>query len=337
MEYLQKLNSINNSHYSISDIKFLKELISTRIPIKTALDIISVNKTKAIKETVFKKLDNGLLFEDVIYDYLPKEIKKYFIKLIKILGFEKTIDISLNIIENRKKNIDSIISKSLYPIILLLVSIVALIIFDNFALDSIIQMMSSFVSDLNSINIFRLIFGIFTKILMIIIFLCIVLLIICLFFNKGYYVYCLLNKYLSNNIFCTFYTNEFINLYVIFVENGYKTKEALDIISKLDNLTVAHNLAISISERLVEGDDFIRSMDSINIDDSLTKFIKIACMSSDFIKILISFIEYSNSKITAFIKKITTIVQLSSYVVIGLIIIFVYQLLFMPMQAITGF
>ena len=97
MEYLQKLNNIFKVRYSINDIKFLSKLIDTKMPIKTCLDIISSSKTKGISNDISKKLDEGELFEDIISDYVPKDISKYFEKLIKLLGFNKTIDISLNI------------------------------------------------------------------------------------------------------------------------------------------------------------------------------------------------------------------------------------------------
>ena len=63
----------------------------------------------------------------------------------------------------------------------------------------------------------------------------------------------------------------------------------------------------------------------------------IASYSKDYLSILLSYLEYSKEKVNIFIKKVTAYIQGSSYAVIGLIIIFVYQLLFMPMQAITGF
>lgn len=337
MEYLQKLNSFFKPHYQINDLKFLRDLIETKMSIKTCLEMISSNKTKKLSNEISLKLDEGYLFEDIIVDYVPNNISKYFEKMIKILGFNKTIDICINIAEAKQRNIESIMSKVLYPIILMIVSVVALIVFDSFALDSIIQMMSSFISDFTMISIFRIVFGIVTKLLILVIVLIGVVLALCIVFNKGYIVYSYLNTILPNSILCTYFTNEFINLYMIIIENGYNTKETLDIISSLDNLVISSRLADSISFNLINGEGLIQSININGIDKTLTSFFKIASYSKESLKILKSYLEFSESKIKSFIKKLTEVLQISSYVVIGMIIIFVYQLLFMPMQAITGF
>ena len=337
MEYLQKLNNIFKVRYSINDIKFLSKLIDTKMPIKTCLDIISSSKTKGISNDISKKLDEGELFEDIISDYVPKDISKYFEKLIKLLGFNKTIDISLNIIETRKKNIDDVLGKALYPLILMFVSIIALIIFDNFGLDSIIQMMSSFIDDLSLISLFRGVFSIVTKVLFIILILVIGICIAWFGFNKQVFIYEFINKIFKDNIINVYFTNEFINLYTIIINNGYKTKEALDIIKELDNMKICSCIADEVSNSLKEGNDLVNSVDIEELDSSLSKFFMIASYSKDYLSILLSYLEYSKAKVNIFIKKVTAYIQGSSYAVIGLIIIFVYQLLFMPMQAITGF
>lgn len=337
MELLQKLNNIFKPRYSINDIKFLSKLIDTKMPIKVCLDIISSSKTRSISEDIIKKLDDGHLFEDVICDYVPRDISKYFEKLIKLLGFNKTIEISLNIIESRKKNIDSVIGKALYPIILMFVSIVALILFDNFGLDSIIQMMSSFIDDLSMISIFRIVFSIVTKLLLILVIAIFGIAVTWGIFNKQVYIYECINKIFKDNIINVYFTNEFINLYTILVSNGYKTKECLDIIKTLDNMPICAYIANKVSLSLRDGNDLVNSVDIEELDSSLSKFFKIASCSKDFLSILINYLEYSSNKVNIFIKRVTAFIQGSSYVVIGLIIIFVYQLLFMPMQAITGF
>lgn len=337
MELLQKLNSIFKIRYSINDIKFLSKLIDTKMPIKTCLDIIGAPITRNISEDISKKLDDGCLFEDVICDYVPKDISKYFEKLIKLLGFNKTIEISLSIIESRKKNIDNVIGKALYPIILMFVSIVALILFDNFGLDSIIQMMSSFVDDLSMINTFRIIFSVVTKLLLILVISILGIVVAWNGFNKQVLIYEYFNKVFKDNIINIYFTNEFINLYTILASNGYKTKECLDIIKELDNMPICSYIANKVSLSLKDGNDLVNSVNIDELDSSLSKFFKIASCSKDFLSILINYLEYSSNKVNVFIKRITAYIQGSSYVVIGLIIIFVYQLLFMPMQAITGF
>lgn len=334
---ISKLNDWSFTKYSISDIKFLNELINSGMPIKNSLEIISTNKTRKVSKIIINRLNDGDLFEDIIGDYVPRSISKYFDKLIKVIGFNKTISIVLNIIETRKKNIDSVISKSIYPLILMFVSLTALIIFDRFGLDSIISLMSSFINDFESIELFRRIFNILTIIILIILFCIFILLVSIIFFKKGVFIYKIFNKYFSNSIISTYFTNEFISLYLILVDNGYKTKDALNIIKELDNIPISAFMANEISLNLKEGNGFISSFDSLYFDRSFSKYISVASFSNSYINILERYSEFASLKVIDFIKKFTSFIQGLSYVVIGFIIIFVYQLLFMPMQAITNF
>lgn len=332
-----KLNDYLKRKYSFNDIKFLNELINSGMPIKNCLDIISSKKTIKISNEIILKLDNGDLFEDIIGDYIPNNISKYFAKLIKLLGFNKTIKIVLNIIETRKKNIDSVISKAIYPLVLMFVSMIALIVFDRFGLDSIISLMSSFIDDFSSIYLFRGIFSFLTLIICISLILISVILILIIFFNKAVYIYKLFNKLFPNSIINTYFTNEFISLYLIIFNNGYKTKDALDIIKELDNVPISAFMADEISKGLELGDGFIGSFDNLYFDRSFSKYLSVASNSSSYLNVLDRYCEYASLKVINFIKNFTAFIQGASYIVIGFIIIFVYQLLFMPMQAITGF
>ena len=70
-------------------------------------------------------------------------------------------------------------------------------------------------------------------------------------------------------------------------------------------------------------------------DSSLKRFIKIANYTNDFEGILNTYIDVVKRKIEYRIKKYTLTLQMLTYSFIGLIIIFIYQLLFIPMQAIN--
>lgn len=332
-----KLSNLFCIRYSLNDIKFLNELINSGMPIKNCLDIISTKKTEKISKEIINSLDNGDLFEDVIINYIPNNLSKYFSKLIKQLGFNKTIKIVLDIVETRKKNIDSVISKAIYPIILMFVSMTALIIFDKFGLDSIISLMSSFIDDFSAVYLFRTIFSFLSFVICLLLIIIGILTVAIIFFNKGVYIYKLFNKYFPNSIINTYFTNEFISLYLIIFNNGYKTRETLNIIKDLDNVPISAFMADEILLGLEAGDGFISSFDSLYFDKSFSKYLSVASFSNSYSNILEKYCEYASLKVISFIKSFTAFIQGTSYVVIGFIIIFVYELLFMPMQAITGF
>jgi len=92
-----------------------------------------------------------------------------------------------------------------------------------------------------------------------------------------------------------------------------------------------------IYDKLLEGDNLKVASEQIYYDSALTRTLKIAMYTNNFTGLLSEYVNVSQNKIKIAMKRLTLIIQLSSYVVIGLIIVFIYQILFLPMQAISMF
>ena len=95
-------------------------------------------------------------------------------------------------------------------------------------------------------------------------------------------------------------------------------------------------LAFHLDEGLIEGQPLNKAIQKDYYDSSLARYIKLASYSNDFSNIIDSYVLITQEKIKNRMKLYTTTIQLVTYAFIGAIIIFIYQLLFMPMQAITN-
>ena len=96
-------------------------------------------------------------------------------------------------------------------------------------------------------------------------------------------------------------------------------------------------LAFHLDESLMEGETMKEAMHKKYYDSSLSRFIKIGNYTNDFSQIISSYISLAKKKIRQRMKRYTVTIQLSTYAFIAAIIIFIYQVLFMPMQAISMF
>lgn len=321
----------------IEDLIYLNELLKSGISLKDSFDLLKTNNNSKLFDELLIKLDKGLMIENIIYEYLPRNISAYMKNLLKRLSFQKSLELALSFYKKNKENSDSLKKSITYPLVLLFVSLTALYLFDNYGLDSILNLMESFEVNINSFLIIR----IFMKIIIVSFYLAFIIisLIILFFINEKRITlfYILISKYFRNSLIHTYFTEDFISLLVITNKLGYKTKDSLTILKGLENKKVVALLAYHVEDKLLNGESLKDAIKQNYFDDSLSKFISIASYANDFNKILESYVTLSRNKIINKTKKYTTLLQLTSYVVIGLVIIFIYQVLFLPMQAINSF
>lgn len=335
-DYLKKIFA-KKEKISIEDLTSLNELLKTNLSLKNCLELIKNKSNYKIFDKLIKQLDKGYLVEDVIENYMPKEIAKYLKNLLRTMSFTDALDLSLSFFNKVKENTKAIEKAVLYPFILLFVSLSALYLFDAYGLDTILNMLKSFSTDLTSLKIIRIILRIIVYIFYfgLLIFIC---LLIYFIQDKNISLfYILVCKYLPNGLLQTYFCEEFISLLLICIDLGYKTKDALNILKNLHNKPITSFLAFHMDNKLLEGETLKEASKQIYYDYTLSNFINIAIYTNDFSKILNDYVFLSRNKIKNKMKQLALIVQISSYMMIGFIVVFIYQILFLPMQAITNF
>lgn len=319
------------------DLISLNELLKAGLPLKGSLDLLKNKSNTKLIDEIIKKLDRGISVDEVFNNYLPKNISVYLLPLIKKMPFLNSLSLSLAFFEKEKEYTKEILGYFLYPFILLFISLSALYLFDAYGLDSILNMLKSFSDGFSNIGIFRMVLRIIVYLFYIS--LMIVLLLALYFFRKRNIClfYILVCKYLPNCIIQKYFCVEFISLLNICINNGYKSKDSLEILKSIHNKPIVSFLAYHLDEKLLEGNSLKQASKQAYYDYSLSKFINIAVYSNDFSKILNDYIHLSTSQIKTKMKKMATIVQTVTYCMIGFVIIFVYQVLFLPMNALANF
>ena len=336
--YLKKIETyFKPKVISIEDLKYLNELLKSNLPLKSCMALIQTDNNSKVFQEITKRLDKGELIEKIIKDYLNKDIGMYMSNLLKNLSFSNSLELALSFHDKNKENMKFLEKSIAYPIILLFISLSALFLFDNYGLDSILNLMKSFNTDITTYSILRAImrFMVYAFYILFII----VSLIILIFIKPKRITmfYLLMNKYLPNNFLKIYYTEEFVSLLIITLKLGYKTKDALTILKSLINKPLVSFMAYHLDDYLLEGASLKEASKQKYYDETFSKFVNIASYTTNFVKILESYVELARNKIKNKMKLYTTILQLSSYVVIGFVIVFIYQILFLPMQAITSF
>ena len=320
---------------SIEDITYLSKLLQTNLSISDCFDLIRNKKNNEILNKIIERLNQGQTIEKAITNHLPLEIETYVKALISSLSFSETLNLSLLFNDKNQTNKNELIVSLAYPCILLFISISALYLFDLYGIDSIMNVLKSFNDNGDVYLGIRMIFRIIINIIYILVLIVTGLFVYYLNPKRIVIMYIFMSKYFPNSLINTYYCEEFMSLFLICFQSGYKTKQSLTILKSMKSKPVISFLAFHLDDSLLKGESLKEAVNKNYYDSSLTRFIKIANYSNDFSNIISSYIELSKKRIKNKLKRYTLTIQLSTYVFIGIIVIFIYQILFTPMKAIS--
>ena len=329
------LKMLSRKTLSIEDVSYLSKLLNTNMSISECFTLLQNRKNKEIFEDIRKKLDQGEMIENVIKDYLPRQLKTYVISLLSTLSLAAALSLSLKFEQRSSQGKKELINSLAYPLILLFITMTSLYLFDLYGIDSIFSLIRSFEADIELFGSLRMVFRIMINVFY---YLILLLFVVALFFFRPANVimlYIFVSKYLPNSLLNIHYSQEFMALFLICSQAGYKTKQSLEILKAMTSKPVISFLAFHLDESLLEGESLKDATKKNYYDSSLSRFIKIANYTNEFSEVIGSYVELSRDKIKRRIKRYTSTLQMMTYVFIGLIIIFIYQILFMPMQAIS--
>jgi len=324
-----------DNRLSIEDITYLSKLLNTNLSISECFELISNNKNKNILQSIKNKLDEGISIDKAIKEYLPKQIETYILALLSNLSFSETLSLSLDFYNNNENSKKELINNIAYPCILLFISVTSLYLFDLYGIDSIMNVMNSFNNQNNIYLGIRIILRIVINAFYIFVLIVTGLFVYYLNPKRIAIMYIFVSKYFPNSLINTYYCEEFMSLLLICTKKGYKTKQSLAILKNMKSKPIISFLAFHLDEGLLKGESFKQAISKTYYDSSLARFIKIANYTNDFSNIISSYVQLSKQRIQNRLKKYTLTIQLSTYLFIGLIVIFIYQILFMPMQAIS--
>ena len=335
MAFLKKI--FYKQELSIEDLSYISKLVDTNISFYQTLELLKNKKNEKIFIAINKALKEGKMIEEIIGTYLPSQIKDYMLPLLKTLPFSKALSLSLEFYEKHKQNQNKILGQIAYPCILLFVTMSVLYLFDLYGMDTIFNLISSFNANIELYTSLRIVFRIMITIMYYSMLIVTLLLILYMQPKRITILYVFLSKYFPNSLINTYYSEEFVSLLLICVNNGYKTKQALEILKSMKSKPIVSFLAFHMDESLLEGETLKQAAKKNYYDLSLSRFIKIANYTNEFSKMLESFTLLAREKITKMMKKYTLTIQISTYAFIGAIIMFIYLILFIPMQAISAY
>ena len=84
-----ELLSLKTKTFSIQELDYLNELLASGLPLQTCLNLIEDKRNNKIIKIISKKLNEGKIIEEIIFEYIPTNIKVYLKGLINKLSFKE--------------------------------------------------------------------------------------------------------------------------------------------------------------------------------------------------------------------------------------------------------
>lgn len=306
-------------------------LLKSGFTFQNAILLIKNSRNQYCVDYIIEHLQKGKSIEEFFLTICPKRYSRTLGSFLAFLPFADSLQLAVSLEKSQAKFKKDTIKELIYPLALFIGTWCGVVVFTFFCFPVLLSLMRGFSMTSMSLMIVEIIMKIICILIFVII--CITMCLICLFVYKKTMIkaYLILNKCLKKNLLKQYQSNLFAIFYVQCSHCGCKTKETLALLSKIKDYPILQFISESIQKGLNSGDAFDDALTQITIDETLTRFMRLAMLSSSMEELLVGYIETNQEQMKKRIKRITKVFQVMSYCSIGIIIIVVYQVLILPL------
>lgn len=331
----QKQNSKNNA-LSIREYRYLANLLQNGISLNDSLEIIKTKKNEQNINSIFKSLLSGENIESVLFN--NDRYKKLFSTFNHLYTLDKSIVMVVDIVESVDKERKELISKLIYPLLIVFVSMLVMYFGCFELIPNMIAMLSVMGMEGNNL----LLYTSQVLVVLMISFFLIGLLIVFI----GYYL--LKNNMIINickstkniyirKIFSVIFTYHYLYNYLIFIEKNMSTKEIQEIMLLDSSASINYNFALALQKLYEEGYSFVEAIYELEYFDNRAKqLIKIGYITNSLIIYINIYINEVKDKLQKYIKSMIIVIQGISYVSVCICVLTITNLLFEPLKILEG-
>ena len=299
--------------------------------LQECLSLIEEDTNRDVLSAIRERLDEGEDITAVFPQYCSSLYRKHLTGFLRILSFPESLQLSTAIISTRGSLRRETLRELFYPSVLMSGTYLGIVLFNELCFPPLIRMMESFrLSPARWLAVQTLLrtVSILSGLLLIA---CTAVL---LYFTRRKNIvrgYAVLLRFLPSSLPVLYVSVDFVRCFRQCVRLSLPTKQSLEILQELPERPLLKSLSSQIAQSLHEGTGFLQAMECPGLDRTLLRFLRIAVMSSEMDEMLDAYIDYSEERIRQRCRRVSRIIQVSSYALIGMIIILVYQVLMLPL------
>lgn len=313
------------------DCEAITKLLDSGFSIKDALVVLKEKENEKAFDEIMNRLNDGESLHAFFYLYCPKSYVVLFESMSQCMPFLDSLLTCIEMHRAIEKSQKQIIDGMLYPSLLFLGMIVGMYLFNALILPNMITLLMGFQLKTDHLLVMHEVIQWIAEFLLwgtVLLFL-----IVMTALEKKHIVntYCLVAKRFPDSILVHSVSAMFARFFLECLKRNVSTQNTLHILSQVKQQPCVSYIAKEIDEHLMRGETLIEAIQKTHIEKALLRFLKIAVFSSSSEEMLEGYLQMVEIRKQQAIKRYSTYIQLISYSVIAIVLIFVYQILMMPM------
>ena len=304
--------------------------------LQETMKILKDDHTSEIFESIEERLMNGQSVNDFISSFCPKEIRAYLDGFLLYMNLSDGLEAALHVMKEEKKEKQTLIKGCLYPCLLLSGMMCGIFLFATYILPSMLSLMNSLsVSGSAGYEKLQKIIR-FTSCVMMIFFVA-ALIIVSYALSKKQIAetYRRVIPLFPDCLLAKSATRDFVRFFTECAKRNVSTRESLQMLKRIDEKPLTVLIAENLDTSLMKGESLEEAMQNSLVESALIRFIHIAAVGSECGAMMEGDLTMCTKRTEAAIQRFSRIVQLFSYTVIGIVLIFVYSVLMLPMSMLS--
>lgn len=300
------------------------------------MSILKTDANAEIIHSINARLNEGEALDSFMSSFCIKDIRAYLNGFLAYMNLRDALGAALNVVRQEKKEKSVLIKGCLYPCLLLGGMCAGIFLFAAFVLPVMLGLMNSLHAE-SAVDFNLLSRLIRTLSLMSALFTLCGVIAACMMLTRKRIrnTYLMMAKRFPESLLVRTATRDFIRFFLECCRRRLSTYEALHILSRLDEKPLVSLIASMLDESLMRGDTLEEAIRACPVEKALVRFIHIAASAKDCVSMLEGYLAMCEKRTDTSIRRFSRTVQLTSYILIGVVLIFVYSILMLPMSMLS--
>lgn len=301
-----------------------------------SMEILRCEETEAVFAMMDRHMAKGETAKDFITLYTGRTIGAYLHGFLSYMSFKDALSAAVCIIREEKAEQAILIKGCLYPCLLSGAMSGGIFLFASFVLPSMLSLMAS----LNAES--GMDYELLSKLIRLLS--AGLLFSVCVIAGIVFYAlspkriaatYLFLAKRFPESLLVKSATRDFTRFFLECARRSVSTYESLHMLAEIRDKPLVALIAQLLDESLMSGETLEQALRKCPVESALVRFIHIAAKTAACEDMLEGYLAMCRKRTEASIKRFSKIVQLTSYTLIGFVLIFVYSILMMPMSMLS--
>ncbi|MEE3487016.1 MAG: type II secretion system F family protein [Bulleidia sp.] len=319
------------------DCHSIRDLLNNGFSFREALDLLETEQNQKVFSIIRRNLENGEEAGSFLSEFLPVQYRSHFACFLRFLNLADSLSLSITVADEDKKEKENLVKQLFYPALLFFAGTIGILIFTKFCFPPLISMMESFRVDPSGSILLARMMEMLSFTLLTLAGCAAVMVLLLKRPGSAMKYYGAFAKRHPHSLPVTITSLDFVRFYHEASRMEPSTRKVLKLLEENVQKPLTSHIACLVEVKLQEGCSFEKAMETEWLDPMLRRFVKTAVYASNLNEMLESYLQLARKRVQQKTKRLTAIVQVCAYGIIGMVLILVYQVLMLPMSMLSQF